>query len=249
MSYVECPKCGHRALSVATQCPHCGLDFTAEHPKHPVVEEEVPRLRRRLQVAGVLLAVVVVIVGIAVVLYRAGSKEGLTPPPAAPVDSAPSKPSQPAAEKSTKLADSARPVVPAPRTDTARPVTPAPPVVKPPAAEPPASRVDTTRPAPSAPSAVKPPATEPPASRVDTARAAPPAPSPAPASGNELLQRWAKVWVNVRKGRRPDAAIVRVLKPGEPVLVDSLRAQWYRVLIDGRPVGYVYRGNLSPTPP
>ncbi len=148
MSYVECPKCGHRALSVATQCPHCGLDFTAEHPKHPVVEEEVPRLRRRLQVAGVLLAVVVVLVGIAVVLYRAGSKEGLTPPPAAPVDSAPSKPSQPAAEKSTKLADSARPVAPAPSTDTARPVTPAPPVVKPPAAKPPVSRVDTTRPCP-----------------------------------------------------------------------------------------------------
>jgi len=224
MSYVECPKCGHRALSVATQCPHCGLDFTAEHPKHPVVEEEVPRLRRRLQVAGVLLTVVVVIVGIALVLYRAGSKEGLTPPPAAPVDSAPSKPSQPAAEKSTKLADSARQVAPAPGTDTTHPAPPAPPAAKQPAAEPPASRVDTTRPAPSTP-------------------------APAPAPGNELLQRYARMWVNVRNRRRPDATIVRVLKPGEPVLVDSLRQQWYRVLIDGRPVGYVYRGYLSPTPP
>ena len=224
MSYVECPKCGQRTLSVATQCPHCGLDFTAEHPKHPVVEEEVPRLRRRLQVAGVLLVVVFVLVGIAVALYQSGSKEGLTPPPAAPVDSAPSKPSQPAAEKSTKLADSARQVAPAPRTDTTHPPPPAPPAAKQPAPEPPATRVDTTRPAPSTP-------------------------APAPPPGNELLQRYARMWVNVRKGRRPDATIVRVLKPGEPVLVDSLRAQWYRVLIDGRPVGYVYRGNLSATPP
>jgi uncharacterized protein YgiM (DUF1202 family) len=63
------------------------------------------------------------------------------------------------------------------------------------------------------------------------------------------LQRYAKVWVNVRSGRRPDASLVRVLKPGEPVLVDSLRQQWYRVLIDGRPVGYVYREYLSATPP
>jgi rRNA maturation protein Nop10 len=224
MSYVECPKCGQRALSVATQCPHCGLDFTAEHPKHPVVEEEVPRLRRRLQVAGVLLVVVFVLVGIALALYQSGSQEGLTPPPATPVDSAPSKPSQPATEKSDKLADTARPVTPAPSTDTARAAPPAPSVAKPPAAEPSLSRVDTTRPAP-------------------------PAPSTAPPPGNELLQRWARMWVNVRKARRPDAAIVRVLKPGEPVLVDSLRAQWYRVLIDGRPVGYVYRGYVSATPP
>jgi hypothetical protein len=64
-----------------------------------------------------------------------------------------------------------------------------------------------------------------------------------------LLQRYAKSWVNVRTGRRPDATIVRVLKPGEPVLADSLRRQWYRVLIDGRPVGYVYRSYLSATPP
>ena len=224
MSYVECPKCGQRALSVATQCPHCGLDFTAEHPKHLVVEEEVPRLRRRLQVAGVLLAVAFVLGGIALALYQSGSKEALTPPPATPVDSAPSKPSQPAPEKSTKLADSARQMAPAPRTDTTHPPPPAPPAAKQPVAEPSASRVDTSRPAPSAP-------------------------APAPPPGNELLQRYARMWVNVRNRRRPDATIVRVLKPGEPVLVDSLRQQWYRVLIDGRPVGYVYRGYLSATAP
>src|SRR6185369_4144984 len=172
MSYVECPKCGHRALSVATQCPHCGLDFTAEHPKHPVVEEEVPRLRRRLQVAGVLLVVVFVLVGIALALYQSGSQEGLTPPPATSVDSAPSKPSQPATEKSAKLADSARQVAPAPRTDTTHPAPPAPPAAKQPVAEPSASRVDTSRPAPSAP-------------------------APAPPPGNELLQRYDRMWVNV----------------------------------------------------
>jgi len=120
--------------------------------------------------------------------------------------------------------DSARQVAPAPRTDTTHPPPPAPPAAKQPVAEPSPSRADTTRPAA-------------------------PTPSPAPPPGNELLQRYARMWVNVRNRRRPDATIVRVLKPGEPVLVDSLRQQWYRVLIDGRPVGYVYRGYLTATPP
>ena len=229
MSYVECPKCGHRALSVATQCPHCGLDFLTEPPNRPVPvpEPEVPRLRRLILVGGVLLATVLVLVIVAVVAvvrHHTRSSDGMVPPVAAPVDSALSKPSQPAVEKSTKPVDSARQVAPAPRTDTTHPPPPAPPAAKQPVAEPSASRVDTSRPAPSAP-------------------------APAPPPGNELLQRYARMWVNVRNRRRPDATIVRVLKPGEPVLVDSLRQQWYRVLIDGRPVGYVYRGYLTATPP
>jgi hypothetical protein len=36
-----------------------------------------------------------------------------------------------------------------------------------------------------------------------------------------------------------------VLNPGEAVLVDSLIGGWYRVLIDGQPIGYVYGTNLS----
>jgi hypothetical protein len=30
MPDIECPKCGHRALSVATRCPRCGFAFPAE---------------------------------------------------------------------------------------------------------------------------------------------------------------------------------------------------------------------------
>jgi len=42
---------------------------------------------------------------------------------------------------------------------------------------------------------------------------------------------------------------VRVLNPGEAVLVDSLKRGWYRVLADGRIVGYVHRTQLDAAPP
>ncbi len=109
MSYVECPKCGHRALSVATQCPHCGLDFLTEPPNRPVPvpEPEVPRLRRLLLLAGVLLAVILVLT-VVVLVWRHGTGRFTGPSAPPTLDTVPSKPSQPAAEKSAKLADSAR---------------------------------------------------------------------------------------------------------------------------------------------
>ena len=78
-------------------------------------------------------------------------------------------------------------------------------------------------------------------------RAAPPPPPPAPTG--EQLQRYAATWVNVRARRGPDAAPVRVLNPGEAVLVDSLIGGWYRVVIDGQPIGYAGGSNLSEGPP
>jgi hypothetical protein len=40
-----------------------------------------------------------------------------------------------------------------------------------------------------------------------------------------------------------------VLDPGQPVLVDSLVGGWYRVVIDGQPIGYAYGSNLSAEAP
>jgi hypothetical protein len=45
------------------------------------------------------------------------------------------------------------------------------------------------------------------------------------------------------------APVVTVVEPGEPVLVDSLSDEWYRVVADGRKVGYVYRGLVDIAPP
>ena len=62
-------------------------------------------------------------------------------------------------------------------------------------------------------------------------------------------RRWAKTWVNVRAGRSGSSEAVIVLNPGEPVGVDSLGQGWYRVLVDGVPLGYVDRTFLAPAPP
>jgi hypothetical protein len=52
---------------------------------------------------------------------------------------------------------------------------------------------------------------------------------------------YTTIWANVREARGPMAPVVTVLQPGEPVLVDSLSEEWYRVVADGQKLGYVYR--------
>jgi len=61
--------------------------------------------------------------------------------------------------------------------------------------------------------------------------------------------RWARTWVNVRANRSGSSDAVRILNPGEQVGVDSLGRGWFRVLIDGVPVGYVDRSFLAMAPP
>jgi hypothetical protein len=73
---------------------------------------------------------------------------------------------------------------------------------------------------------------------------APVLPPPAAALTGERSRRYASTWVNVRQGRGRDAPTVRVLEPGDAVLVDSLDQGWYRVLIDGQPIGYAHRSTL-----
>ena len=49
------------------------------------------------------------------------------------------------------------------------------------------------------------------------------------------IQRW--------RPRRTEAILDPIVQ------VDSLSRGWYRVLIDGRAAGYVYRSNLDPVSP
>jgi hypothetical protein len=74
-----------------------------------------------------------------------------------------------------------------------------------------------------------------------------PAAEPAPAAG--AVRRWATNWINVRRSRGMGGAPVRVLQPGEAVLVDSLVRGWYRVVTDGRTGGYTHRRWLAAEPP
>jgi hypothetical protein len=81
MTYMECPQCGRKALSVATRCPHCGVAFPSRPLRRAASVRGLDRLRPVLAVGGVLLLGAALL---AVVVPRLGSK------PAAPARGAPS---------------------------------------------------------------------------------------------------------------------------------------------------------------
>ncbi len=62
-------------------------------------------------------------------------------------------------------------------------------------------------------------------------------------------RRYASTWMHVRAGRSGTAPVVRVLRPGEAVQVDSLRRGWYRLVAGEEPLGYVDGGLLDSVPP
>jgi Bacterial SH3 domain len=183
MSYIACPECGHRALSVATRCPHCGVAF----PSRPL---ERPNTRPRLDWLrpSVVLTAVLVVAAISVVGSRRVAAPGTIPGPS-------------------------------PRPDDPGPVAATPRV------SPDTNTTDRT---------------VAPALEVGPSRSPP---------GSPGLPRYARTWVNVRERRDRGALSVRVLNPGEAVLVDSLQRGWYRVLADGRTLGYVHRVNLDAARP
>jgi hypothetical protein len=186
MAYIECTQCGHKALSVASRCPHCGFEFPPRPLHRPMVEPRLDRRRAALVVGGVLVAGVVV----AALLRRPDSRPADAGQVTAPVDTTVSSASgvaRPDSGAAAPAADSGRPAAPASR--------------------------------------------------------------PAVPPGRAGVARYARTWTNVREGRARGARSVRVLKPGEAVLVDSLRRGWYRVLADGRTLGYVHRSNLDAVPP
>src|SRR5215208_3127966 len=76
MSDIECPQCGHRALSVATRCPRCGCEFSADqmHRRAPAPG------RRGLGPAALLAGGLAAAVGM-VLLLRSRGGDLADPPP------------------------------------------------------------------------------------------------------------------------------------------------------------------------
>lgn len=76
-----------------------------------------------------------------------------------------------------------------------------------------------------------------------------PAPPPVPVVPKGAVRRYAATWINVRSERGNSAPVIRILHPGDPVLVDSLVRGWYRVIASGEAVGYLDRRFLDTLPP
>jgi ribosomal protein L37E len=76
MTYVECPQCGRKALSVATRCPHCGVAFPSEPLRRYAQARPHERLRPALVAGAILLLGVTVLLA----LPRMGSKRIGEPP-------------------------------------------------------------------------------------------------------------------------------------------------------------------------
>ena len=193
MTYMECPQCGRKALSVATRCPHCGVAFPSRPLQRSAPGYQLDRLWPVLAVGGVLVMGAVLLT---VVLPRLESKAAAPAQGASSGETGPTLATPPGAVP----ADS---VVERDPSDAVAPV-------------------------------------QPPAASSASVTPTPPGP---------LTRRFARTWVNVRGSRGRAAPAVRVLDPGEAVLVDSLSRGWYRVLIDGRAAGYVHRSNLDPASP
>jgi hypothetical protein len=88
-TYMECPQCGRKALSVATRCPHCAVAFPSRPLALSAPGYRLDWLRPVLAVAGVLVLGAVLL---AVVVPRLGSKAAThtlaTPPGTVATDSA-----------------------------------------------------------------------------------------------------------------------------------------------------------------
>ena len=65
MNDTVCPKCGHKALSVATRCPRCGQAFDTRYYQH---SSQGPR--RKLAIPGLLIAGVVLMILAANAVWR-----------------------------------------------------------------------------------------------------------------------------------------------------------------------------------
>jgi len=207
MNDTVCPKCGHKALSVATRCPRCGQAFDTRYYQH---SSQGPR--RKLAIPGLLIAGVVLMILAANAVWRLpGTTSG--------------RPTQ-----SGALAPS-----PAPQPGPGQKVAA------------PAVRADSLA---VAPSRERTPASDPPPP-IQTGNRAPAPIPPEPTamvSSTGVISRYASTWINIRSRRSPRAPVLRILRPGDLVQVDSLQVGWYRVVSQQRPFGYVDRRLLSNSP-
>jgi hypothetical protein len=124
-TYMECPQCGRKALSVATRCPHCGVAFPSKPLQRSAPGHRLDRLRPALAVGGVLILGVVLL---AVVLPRLGSKAAAPAQGTPSGETSPSLPTPPGAvaADSTIAGSASDRVAPVqPPAVSAAPVTPA----------------------------------------------------------------------------------------------------------------------------
>lgn len=68
------------------------------------------------------------------------------------------------------------------------------------------------------------------------------------APGTDAVNRVARTWTKVHERRSVKSDLSAVLLPGDTVLADSLRGGWWRVALEGKVIGYVYRATLTETP-
>ncbi len=212
-----------------TICSSCGqkaLSVATRCPRCGLAFEEQFLSRSRSTPKSRGMPLIVLIVGVVAALFGANAlmrritvaPQGLVPPPA------------PGAGAVAVVPVPAADTPPAPRRDL------------------PAASVESLTPVARAPVVVDTPA---PLPRV----VAPPAPVPAvvvpaPVATGPLptQRRYASIWTNVRAARSNTSPVLRILRPGEVVQVDSLARGWYRVMSDGLPVGYADRRLLADAP-
>lgn len=92
-TYMECPQCGRKALSVATRCPHCGVAFPSKPLRRSAPGYRLDRLRPVLAVGGVLLLGAILL---AVVVPRLGSKAAAPAPGTPSGEASPTRAATPA---------------------------------------------------------------------------------------------------------------------------------------------------------
>jgi predicted RNA-binding Zn-ribbon protein involved in translation (DUF1610 family) len=226
MTYIRCPQCGQRALSVATVCPKCGF-VLAQNPMQLGRESglvachscgkmmdrdatECPYCGHRPgwwtgTRVGIATAIAVVLVAAGIMAVRALVPHGEARPPSE-VISAPQP--LPTVEDSTRIAAShpdtvAATVATAAVVPTGRPIVAAPP----------------------------------------PAEAATPRPAPA-----GLVARWTVTWVNLREGRDTVSAVVRIYQPDTRIEVADPRGGWWTVYENGVVVGYIAGSELREEP-
>ena len=66
-----------------------------------------------------------------------------------------------------------------------------------------------------------------------------PGASVAPLHPAEVVVRWVANWANVREGRSLNSPVLRVLRPGQEVVVANRAGGWWEVYLDGKFAGYV----------
>ena len=106
MTYINCPSCGQKALTVATRCPRCGAAFESRLSRHP----ETVSTRPRLSLSPLIIVALAVILGVVAVRHKRAVPSP-TPPPTSPVDSASSPRHRPAGAPAV-AADSTRAALP-----------------------------------------------------------------------------------------------------------------------------------------